>query len=168
MSRVVFLFSCLAVLTAAVCLSGCGSSDKNKDTKSSGSNGDDHKGGDDHEGHGDHKGGDDHEGHGAHAGGDDHANHGSHGKADPAKIEANLAKLSAEDRVLAEKQKMCPVTEDPLGAMGVPIKLDVKGQTVFLCCKGCKDDFENEPDEYLAKLKQHAEHGHKGHDHKEK
>jgi YHS domain-containing protein len=36
--------------------------------------------------------------------------------------------------------------------MGAPVKMEVKGQTVFLCCPGCKDKLLANPDEYLAKL----------------
>ena len=73
------------------------------------------------------------------------------GSQDP-KIAAELAKLSAEDRALATKQKTCPVTGELLGSMGAPIKIDVKGQPVFICCEGCKEDLLAKPDEYLAKL----------------
>src|SRR5262249_60772903 len=54
-----------------------------------------------------------------------------------AKIKASLDKLSPEDRALAEAQKTCPVTDQPLGSMGVPIKLMLKDQPVFVCCGGC-------------------------------
>jgi YHS domain-containing protein len=72
---------------------------------------------------------------------------------DEAAIAAELAKLPAKDRALAEKQKTCPVTGERLGAMGAPYKLVVKGQTVFLCCPGCKDKILKDPDKYLEKLK---------------
>ncbi len=64
-----------------------------------------------------------------------------------------LSGLSAEDRALAEKQRTCPVTGEPLGSMGTPVKVTVKGQTVFLCCDGCKAAIDKDPDKYLAKLK---------------
>src|SRR5262249_3435145 len=58
--------------------------------------------------------------------------------ADEAKIKANLAKLSPEDRKAAEAQKWCAIeTENELGAMGTPIKVVLKGEPVFLCCKMC-------------------------------
>ena len=41
-------------------------------------------------------------------------------------VTANLRKLTAEDRALTQAQKLCPVTDEPLGSMGVPIKLTVK------------------------------------------
>lgn len=68
------------------------------------------------------------------------------------KIVAALASLSAEDRALAERQKVCPVSGEPLGVMGAPKKLEVKGQSVFICCEGCEEKLLANPDEYLAKL----------------
>lgn len=73
------------------------------------------------------------------------------GTADP-EIEAALAELSPEDRQLAEQQKICPVSKEPLGAMGKPIKVDVDGRTVFVCCAGCVDTVKDNPDEYLQNL----------------
>ncbi len=85
---------------------------------------------------------------------DDHKHADAHGKhAHAGEIKENLAKLADADRVSAEKQEMCPVTGDHLGSMGVPIKLTLKGQDVWICCKGCKDAVEKNPEKYLAKLK---------------
>ncbi len=61
--------------------------------------------------------------------------------------------LTAEDRELIAKQKVCPVSGDALGSMGDPVKVVVKGQTVFLCCSGCVEAIQKDPDKYLAKLK---------------
>ncbi len=70
-------------------------------------------------------------------------------------MKANLAKLSAEDRRLAEEQKYCPVeTDNLLGAMGPPVIVEIKGQKVFLCCGACKDDALENPDQTLAKVKE--------------
>ena len=56
-----------------------------------------------------------------------------------AKINAALAKLSPADRALAESQRFCPILRDNrLGVMGVPEKVMIEGQPVFLCCIGCK------------------------------
>lgn len=65
---------------------------------------------------------------------------------------ANLARLSPEDRAIAEAQKVCPVTDEPLGSMGVPIKLDIKDQPVFLCCKSCEKSAKKDPDKTLQKV----------------
>lgn len=68
------------------------------------------------------------------------------------KIVAALAKLSDEDRATAEKQKICPVTKQALGSMGTPLKVDVNGKPVFICCKGCEKPLLGDPDKYLANL----------------
>ena len=72
--------------------------------------------------------------------------------AEPEKVKANLASLSTEDRALAEKQKICPVSGEPLGGMGAPKKISVAGRDVFICCQGCEKELKSEPDKYLAKL----------------
>ena len=72
--------------------------------------------------------------------------------ADP-KVSATLAKLSPEDRQLAEAQKFCAVmNQKQLGSMGAPLKLEIKGERVFLCCAGCKSKALKNPDETLAKV----------------
>ncbi|MEX2315540.1 MAG: hypothetical protein WD669_00195 [Pirellulales bacterium] len=75
-------------------------------------------------------------------------------EAEEAGITAILVNLSAEDRALAIKQKVCPVSDARLGtpAMGAPPKVEVKGNTVFICCEMCRQALVDEPDKYLAKL----------------
>jgi hypothetical protein len=69
------------------------------------------------------------------------------------RVRANLARLSPEDRRLAEAQRYCPVqTENRLGSMGVPVKVVIKGRPVFLCCQGCKDDALENPNQTLAQV----------------
>ena len=63
-----------------------------------------------------------------------------------------MASLSPEDRAAAEKQRVCLVTGEPLGSMGAPVKVTVKGRDVFLCCEGCRESLLKDPDKYLAKL----------------
>jgi len=56
-----------------------------------------------------------------------------------AKMTAALARLPDADRKLAEQQKFCPILPTSrLGSMGVPIKLIIDDQPVFVCCAGCK------------------------------
>lgn len=81
----------------------------------------------------------------------------SPGAADPTsapavkdEVAAERAKLSPEDRALVEAQEWCVVSpEERLGSMGPPLKLDIKGQPVFVCCKGCKRKAESEPEKTL-------------------
>jgi hypothetical protein len=65
-----------------------------------------------------------------------------------------LAAAKHSDKELIEQQKTCPVTGQPLGAMGKPVKMVVKGHTVFLCCTGCKKKLLADPDKYLKKLEE--------------
>ena len=68
-------------------------------------------------------------------------------------VAAVRAKLDPADRALVEAQEWCVISIDErLGSMGAPIKLDIKGQTVFICCKGCKKKAEADPDRTLAKV----------------
>lgn len=66
--------------------------------------------------------------------------------------------LSEADRKLAKAQVICPVTEVRLGSMGMgtPIKLEMEGQTVFICCEGCRDGWVNDPDKYFKILDDYA------------
>ena len=77
--------------------------------------------------------------------------HEDHGDAE--KIKENLAQLSDEDRAAAEQQKDCPVSGEPLGSMGKPIKMTVKDTDVWICCAACTDKLTGDPDTNLAKLK---------------
>jgi len=68
-----------------------------------------------------------------------------------AKVKAALAKLSDGERRLAEAQGYCPIEqENRLGLMGVPFKVTIKGQLVFLCCEGCKEEANATPEKTLA------------------
>jgi hypothetical protein len=68
------------------------------------------------------------------------------------KDRANLAKLPEADRKLAEQQRTCPVTDMPLGSMGVPVKMNVQGTSLFLCCEGCRGQVSKDPQAALAKI----------------
>jgi hypothetical protein len=60
-----------------------------------------------------------------------------------------IALLPASEQEAALRQRTCPVTGDPLGGMGKPIKVSVTGRTVFVCCEGCVDAVKNDPAAYL-------------------
>jgi Cu(I)/Ag(I) efflux system membrane fusion protein len=63
-----------------------------------------------------------------------------------------LAALSPKDRELATAQAKCPIGNSDLGSMGPPVKIDVNGHTVFLCCAACEADLRKDPDAVLRKL----------------
>jgi YHS domain-containing protein len=62
--------------------------------------------------------------------------------------------LNEEDRKLAQAQVICPVTEVRLGSMGMgtPIKLEIAGRTVFVCCEACAEGWVREPEKYFKIL----------------
>lgn len=77
--------------------------------------------------------------------GDAHADHGD------SDVAAEMAKLSPEDRKEAEVQKFCVISDGSrLGSMGPPIKLDINGESVFVCCSGCKSAALKNPEKTLA------------------
>ena len=62
--------------------------------------------------------------------------------------------LSDADLALVKQQKICPVTEAPLGSMGTPVFAMVQGRKVFLCCRGCESGLLANPEKFLAKLRE--------------
>jgi uncharacterized protein (TIGR03000 family) len=69
-------------------------------------------------------------------------------------VAENLAKLAPDDRKVAQAQRFCAVQEGiRLGSMGVPVKVTVKGQAVYLCCEGCEGKAKADPDRTLEKVK---------------
>jgi Cu(I)/Ag(I) efflux system membrane fusion protein len=71
------------------------------------------------------------------------------------KARAELARLSAADRRLAEEQKFCPIRrKNRLGSMGPPFKLTRDGQAVFLCCSGCEKQARDDPQKTLATVEE--------------
>jgi multidrug efflux pump subunit AcrA (membrane-fusion protein) len=77
----------------------------------------------------------------------------SMGSDEEAEIQAALAKLSPADKKAALAQKTCPYLGTRLGSMGVPVKVQLKGESVFLCCKGCENDARADADSILTKLR---------------
>lgn len=70
-----------------------------------------------------------------------------------ARIQANLAKLSDEDRRLAEQQRECVILAGSrLGSMGVPRKLMIEGTPVYICCGGCEKAAITKPQAALKRL----------------
>ena len=47
----------------------------------------------------------------------------------------------------------CPVSGEKLGEMGKPFTFTYKDQEVKLCCKGCKKDFDKDPEKYISKIR---------------
>jgi RND family efflux transporter MFP subunit len=78
---------------------------------------------------------------------------------EPAKVAAALAKLPPEDRPLAQAQRLCPVRNEPLGSMGVPVKLTLDGRPVFVCCRGCVAEATADPGKTLGRVEEFRRRG---------
>lgn len=80
-----------------------------------------------------------------------------------------LAKLPMEERKAVEAQKYCAVINTSLlGSMGAPIKLEIEGKPVYLCCGGCTKKAQADPAGTLAKAKELVKAGTvEGHGHAE-
>ncbi len=65
-------------------------------------------------------------------------------------------KATLADAEAIAAQKVCVVMDEPLGGMGTPLKVDVKGKAVFICCEGCREQLLAEPRKHLAKLPKEA------------
>lgn len=70
------------------------------------------------------------------------------------KIEKALAHLAPQDRKAVLQQVICPVTEFKLGSMGPPIRMEVRGRVVFICCESCRKRILQAPDKFLRKLRE--------------
>jgi len=50
--------------------------------------------------------------------------------------------------------KTCPISGEKLGGdMGKPYVFAYKDQEVKLCCKGCKKDFDKDPEKYIKLIR---------------
>jgi hypothetical protein len=67
-------------------------------------------------------------------------------------IEKALASLSAEDRELVVMMGDCPVSGEPLGSMGTPLKVTKGDRSLFICCESCRELAEKNFDDYIAKI----------------
>jgi multidrug efflux pump subunit AcrA (membrane-fusion protein) len=71
---------------------------------------------------------------------------------DRGKQEPPKTSTPQDDQALIARQKVCPVTGEPLGSMGAPVKVVVNGRAVFLCCKGCEKKLRKDPEKYFGIL----------------
>ena len=74
---------------------------------------------------------------------------------EPTEPAVPTAKQAAEDTasqvVQAVEQTECPVMG---GAINKALFTEYKGKKVYFCCDGCKEKFEEAPEQYIAKLPQ--------------
>lgn len=70
------------------------------------------------------------------------------------KPQVTLATVDETDQAGIARQRVCPVTGEPLDSMGGPVKVLVGGQPVYLCCKGCLGKVKTDPEGILRKVNQ--------------
>lgn len=66
---------------------------------------------------------------------------------------AEEANRTATTAMASMEQTICPVMAGPINK---EIFTEYKGKKVYFCCAGCKEEFEKEPEKYIAKLPQFA------------
>lgn len=66
-------------------------------------------------------------------------------------IRSAMAALNEADRGEAIAQDRCAVSGHPLGSMGAPLRVDLRGTSVFLCCKSCELKALAKPEATVAK-----------------
>ncbi|MDG2220480.1 MAG: hypothetical protein P8L85_03820 [Rubripirellula sp.] len=67
-------------------------------------------------------------------------------------VQAGVFKVSAADAPFIAAQKICPVMEEPLDAMGGPYKVNAAGKAIYICCPGCAKKIAAKPQQYLEAL----------------
>jgi hypothetical protein len=70
----------------------------------------------------------------------------------PAVATISITRATAADQPAIKAQRVCPVSGESLGSMGVPIKVTRGGRAVFLCCQGCVKTVQANPDRFLGAL----------------
>ena len=61
-----------------------------------------------------------------------------------------VTKATKADEPAIARLKLCPVSGEELGSMGGPLKVARGSHSTFLCCKGCLEKVEADPDKYLG------------------
>jgi hypothetical protein len=67
-------------------------------------------------------------------------------------IAACASTKSGEDAVRPYPLDTCIIMDSKLGSMGDPITKVYNGQEIKFCCQPCVEEFEQNPEEYLARL----------------
>jgi YHS domain-containing protein len=67
----------------------------------------------------------------------------------PKRPQAAVFWASDADAAAIQAQTICPVTKQPLGAHGRPLKVVVEGRPIFVCCQACIAKVQQNPELYL-------------------
>src|SRR5262249_28624929 len=66
----------------------------------------------------------------------------------PMTLAFSVATKADEEAIAA--QRVCKVSGEDLGSMGVPIKATRGASSTFLCCRGCMAKVQANPDRFLG------------------
>jgi len=66
---------------------------------------------------------------------------------------ATTEPMADEAKAKPDLLTTCPVSSEKLGEMGKPLTFVYKDQEVKLCCKGCKKDFDKDPEKYMKLIR---------------
>lgn len=70
----------------------------------------------------------------------------------PSLQQIGVAYATEADQPATQAQGVCPITNQPLGAHGTPIKITVDSRELFVCCQGCVTKVEQNADYYFSRL----------------
>jgi YHS domain-containing protein len=68
------------------------------------------------------------------------------------RVREGVYKVSKVDEPFIAAQKNCPVMEDSLHAMGGPLRVEVEGRAIYICCAGCAKLIIANPKKYFDQL----------------
>ncbi len=95
--------------------------------------------------------------------------HGGHGEEAVAEKKGSMMDKN-HSNAFNVGNKICPVSNELVGAMAKPYKVEHEGKVYNLCCKMCAKDFKKDPQKYIEKINeelegsQHGDHEEKGHE----
>jgi hypothetical protein len=64
--------------------------------------------------------------------------------------EISVAKATEADAKAIAALKVCPVSKEDLDSMGGPLKVSRGDKAIFICCKGCLEKIQADPDRYFG------------------
>jgi len=70
----------------------------------------------------------------------------------PVRFAASFSRILTSEQHAITVQSVCPVSGKRLRSMGQPVKVALRRRNVFVCCKGCVDKLQRNPEFYLGKV----------------
>ncbi|MHB1560525.1 MAG: hypothetical protein ACYC61_23985 [Isosphaeraceae bacterium] len=64
--------------------------------------------------------------------------------------EITVTQAARADQKAIAAAKVCPVSKEDLHSMGGPLKVSRGNRSIFICCKGCLEKIQADPDKYFG------------------